>query len=56
MQFHVDKITAINFYQQITIHGLQMQVLILLEFPQFYPQDPDFMSITVNNFQKIPKI
>lgn len=25
MQFHVDKVTAINFYQKIIIHGLQMQ-------------------------------
>ena len=25
MQFHVDKVTAINFYQQITTHGLQKQ-------------------------------
>lgn len=27
MQFHVDKVTAINFYQQNTTHGLQKQVL-----------------------------
>ena len=29
---------------------------IQLEFPQFYPQGPDFMSIIVNNFQKMLKI
>jgi len=37
-----------------------MQILIaryvFLEFPQFYPQGPDFMSIIVNNFQKMLKI
>lgn len=27
-----------------------------LEFPQFYPQAPDFVSIIVNNFQKMSKI
>jgi len=33
-----------------------MQLQEILEFPQFYPQGPDFMSIIVNNFQKMLKI
>ena len=31
-------------------------IYLNLEFPQFYPQPPDFIGTIINNFQKMPKI
>lgn len=30
--------------------------IIVLEFPQIYPQNPNTFSFIINNFQKTPKI
>ena len=32
------------------------QPITILEFPQFYPQSPILIGISINNFQKLPKI
>ena len=33
----------------------RMSTIICLEFPQFYPQKPNYTHITIPNFYKTPK-
>ena len=41
---------SICLYLHCIIHYFRGQSNLKLEFPQFYPQKPDFISISINNF------
>ena len=53
---HATEVQPVGNRKHNITHDYYCQGCYMLEFPQFYPQSPNFASIIINNFQKIPKI